>query len=162
MQSALRSEQLVSLQDEIVYVKAYLALEQARLNDRLHIDWELPADDALEHLVPALVLQPLVENAVIHGIAPQPKGGSVTIAIRQQNGDIALQVIDDGCGIDQQRLITLLDAAPPQPGHGCIGLRNIDGRLRALYGDTYRLIIDSVIGQGTRAEIRIPLTSDDK
>jgi LytS/YehU family sensor histidine kinase len=160
MQNALRAEQFVSLQDEIDYVKAYLALEQARLNDRLQISWHLPMDDDLEHPVPALILQPLVENAVIHGIAPQLAGGAVNITIDRSKGDLLLRVTDDGCGADPERLAELLDNTGHPPERACIGLRNIDGRLRNLYGDPYRLAIESAVGQGTRAEIRIPLGSN--
>lgn len=157
MQNALHAEQFVSLQDEIDYVKAYLALEQARLNDRLQISWHLPTDADLEHPVPALILQPLVENAVLHGIAPQLAGGTVTITIGRSNGDLTLRVADDGCGVAPERLADLLENGGSQPERECIGLRNIDGRLRNLYGDPYRLVIESTVGQGTRAEIRIPL-----
>jgi hypothetical protein len=158
LQSALHSEQFISLQDEIAFVEAYLSLEQARLNDRLRVNWDLLAGDVLEHPVPALILQPLVENAVIHGISPQLEGGTVTISMSRVNGSLLLCVTDDGCGTDQKRLIDLLNSASPPPVRSCIGLRNIDGRLRALYGDMYGLAIESVIGHGTRAEIRIPLS----
>jgi signal transduction histidine kinase len=160
LQSALHSEQFISLQDEITFVKAYLSLEQARLNDRLRVHWDLLTGDILDHPVPALILQPLVENAVIHGIAPQMEGGTVTIGMRRANGNLVLYVTDDGCGTDQQQLFDLLNGAPPPLERGCIGLRNIDGRLRALYGDMYGLAIESAVGHGTRAEIHIPFAEN--
>jgi two-component system LytT family sensor kinase len=109
-----------------------------------------------------LILQPLVENAVIHGIAPQLEGGTLTITIGQSNGDLTLRVADDGCGTDPQQLAALLDGTQPPQERECIGLRNIDGRLRNLYGDPYRLAVESAVGRGTRAEIRIPLGLDSQ
>lgn len=75
-QHSLRSGQFVTLKQELEHVRAYLALEQARLTQRLSVTWTILAEDQLGTLVPTLCLQPLVENAVKHGIAPQPKGAA--------------------------------------------------------------------------------------
>ncbi len=157
-QRALRSGEFIPLQDELGYVEAYLALEKARLDERLHIDWQIDqgqAGDWAEQPVPTLILQPLVENAVIHGVAKKPEGGRVQIAISPADGDLILRVEDDGPGIPPERLADIHQ--PDGEGAKAIGLRNVDSRLRALYGDAYGLAIESQVGVGTRAEIRIPL-----
>ena len=76
-QRALRSGEFVPLRDELSYVKSYLALEKARLDERLQVEWIVPGEDHLDHPVPTLILQPIVENAVVHGIATESGGGTV-------------------------------------------------------------------------------------
>lgn len=153
-QRALHAGEFVPLRDEISYVEAYLALEQARLEERLQVTWSIQAETALDRLLPTLVLQPVVENAVLHGVARKPGGGTICISIEAASDDLLLQVEDDGPGIDPARLAEILD--PARANSTSIGLHNIDGRLRALYGEAYRLAIESEVGRGTCVEIRIP------
>lgn len=154
-QRALRSGESVTLRDELGYVEAYLALERARLGERLRVEWSLGEEDYLEYRVPTLILQPVVENAVLHAIAKKPDGGTIHIDVKVVAGDLLLQVEDDGPGIDPGRLAEIL--GPPEEDSPAVGLRNVDGRLRMLYGDDYRLVVVSEVGCGTRVEIRIPL-----
>jgi LytS/YehU family sensor histidine kinase len=155
-QHALRSGDFVPLRKELEYVAAYLALEQTRLEDRLQITWLLPPEDSflMKQPVPTLILQPIVENAVLHGIAKQMEGGTVQITIEQREDDLVMGVADDGCGMTSAQLARILDSA--QSGTS-IGLQNVDGRLRSIYGDEYRLRIQSQLGAGTQLQIRIPL-----
>jgi LytS/YehU family sensor histidine kinase len=154
-QRALRSGEFVSLQDELDYVASYLALEEARLDERLRVEWTIEVDDWLEHPVPTLILQPIVENAVIHGVAKNPEGGTVHITAERVGNDLVLRVEDDGPGIEPAKLVQVL--IPGQESTTSIGLRNVDGRLRALYGETNGLVIDSETERGTRVEIKIPV-----
>ncbi len=154
-QRALRAGEFVPLQDEISYIEAYLALEKARLDQRLQINWSIQAKAWLEYPVPTLIFQPVVENAVVHGIAKKAKGGTVSITIARTDNNLLLQVEDDGLGIDSVRLAEIL--TPEQPKTTSIGLRNIDGRLRMLYGESYRLAIESEAGRGACVKIKIPI-----
>jgi LytS/YehU family sensor histidine kinase len=154
-QRALRSGEFVPLRDELSYVEAYLALEKARLDERLEVEWAVNAEALLDHPVPTLILQPIVENAVTHGIARKPEGGTVRITIEEADGDLLLRVEDDGAGIEPTRLVEILD---PGQASSAIGLRNIDGRLRALYGEDYRLTVESEVERGTVVQIKIPIT----
>lgn len=154
-QRALRSGEFVPLQDELSYVEAYLALEKARLGERLQVEWAVQVEDWLDFPVPTLILQPIVENAVVHGIAGKSGGGTVRITAGQVDDDLVLRVEDDGPGIEPDRLAKIV--SPAGTNNGSIGLRNVDGRLRALYGEDHRLIIESEAGRGTRVEIRIPI-----
>jgi signal transduction histidine kinase len=138
----------VSLAQEIEQTKAYLALEQARYTTRLSVVWKIPEHLDLNRLVPTLTLQPLVENAVRHGIAPQPEGGTVTIILLEEQQTLTIRVIDNGVGF--QPLKTRDDETH-------IGLHNISERLRLLYGANYGLQIDSKPAQGTTATLRLPL-----
>jgi two-component system, LytTR family, sensor kinase len=140
----------VPLADEMDYVRRYLDIEQVRFGDRLRTEIDV-ASDVWEAAVPAFVLQPLIENAVRHAIAPRESGGSITIEARRIGDALTLSIVDDGPGIRDQ---------PPHDGNGNgngrIGLTNTRDRLRQLYGDRGRLELTSATGGGTRAAIEIP------
>ena len=161
-QRALSAGEFVPLRDEISYVEAYLALEKARLDERLNIIWTNLAKDYLDTAVPTLVLQPLVENAIIHGIGQKPEGGTIHIVLNRVADDLLIQLDDDGTGFDVSRVLngSQTHAAAPallEPERPSIGLRNVDERLRMLYGEAYRLHIESEPGKGTRIVFKIPL-----
>ncbi|MDF3003018.1 MAG: hypothetical protein K0Q48_3137 [Bacillota bacterium] len=121
------SDQLVSLSDEIELAKAYIAIEKARFGNRLNVSFHIRGE--IEQIkVPILVLQPIIENAIIHGILPKIEGGSVDINIRRDLDKLFFSVRDDGVGISEKNLRTVLE----QKGSH-IGLSNIDSRLRRLY-----------------------------
>lgn len=153
-QRVLRSGASVALRDELGYSQAYLALEQARLGERLVATWTVADERLLDYAVPTLILQPLVENAVKHGLAPKEQGGRLEVALEQRGGDIAILVRDDGVGIAPARLSELLDAEYRGPS---IGLNNINRRLATLYGPAYRLEIESAEGAGTCVRLRLPM-----
>jgi LytS/YehU family sensor histidine kinase len=159
-QRTLSAGQFVTLREEVEHVEAYLALEKARLDERLQIIWTNFAKDQLDQLVPTLILQPIVENAVIHGLAPQTEGGTLHIVINKIGPDLLLQVDDNGAGFDRTQVEQ--DRATPSTVNptprSAIGLRNVDERLRMLYGEEYRLLVESEPGHGTRVILRIPLT----
>lgn len=159
-QRTLSAGQFVTLREEIEHVEAYLALEKARLDERLHIIWTNLAKEQLDHLIPTLILQPIVENAVIHGLAPQTDGGTIHIVINKVGQDLLIQVDDDGVGFEVTRLgqaAPAESAVLAQERHPTIGLHNVDERLRRLYGEAYRLLIESEPGHGARVIIRVPL-----
>ncbi|MEZ4831835.1 MAG: histidine kinase [Caldilineaceae bacterium] len=158
-QRSLSAGEFVSLREEINHVEAYLALEKARLEERLQIVWTNLAEDQQDLPVPTLILQPLVENAVIHGISPRTEGGALHIVINQVGDDLLIQIDDNGVGFDPP----LLTAAAPDTSSDngrdrpAIGLRNVDSRLRRLYGSAYGLILTSKPGKGTRAIVKVPV-----
>jgi two-component system LytT family sensor kinase len=104
--------------------------------------------------VPTLILRLIVENAVIHGIGPKVEGGALHIVLNEVGDDLLLQVDDDGVGFDINQLHLIGEGAREKSP---IGSRNVDERLRMLYGDAHRLLIESAPERGTRVVIRIPL-----
>src|SRR5205807_9329643 len=102
-------------------------------------------------VVPAMSVQPLVENAVRHGVEQRAGTGRVEITAQEVGGDIELRVRDDGCGIEPERLPAVLAGAG-----GGIGLSNVDARLRATFGERYALRIESEVGEGTTAVMTVP------
>ena len=149
MQYALRAGgeygDRVTLADELRFTRAYLALESLRLGERLRVD-EAIAPATLAVRIPALTLQPLVENAIRHGIGPRPTGGTVTIRSAGVNGSIALEVIDDGVGLGAAQ-----PAAPD--GHGLDLVRR---RLRAAFGEAARIEMSAPEQGGLRVRLDLP------
>ena len=137
----------VPLDDELDLLGHYLEIERARFTDRL--DVAMDVDDGMRSaLVPTLILQPLVENAIKHGIAPRGEGGRVEIAAQRMNGHLVLHVCDDGPGLP-----------PGGVKREGVGLRNTRDRLEKIYGDEARLTLSNRPEGGLDAEVRIPFTS---
>jgi two-component sensor histidine kinase len=136
----------VRLEEELEFVRRYLTIEQARFGERLRVVSEVSAA-ALQVQVPGLLLQPLVENAVGHGVAPLRRGGTVRIAARIEAEELVVEVSDDGRGLPPH-------GDPVRPGHG---LDNVRQRLATLYGERGRLsLAPGDGGSGAVATIRIP------
>jgi two-component system, LytTR family, sensor kinase len=136
----------VALADEIDYVRQYLEIERVRFGERLRTEIDV-ASDAWEAAVPSFVLQPLIENAVRHAIAPRESGGAITIEARRVGDMLRVAIVDDGNGIRDDVVSN---------GTGKIGLANTRDRLRQLYGDRGRIDLTSGPSDGTRATIEIP------
>jgi two-component system LytT family sensor kinase len=140
----------VTLGEELDHVERYLRLEQARFRDSLHVSLDVPAATR-GAVVPAMSVQPLVENAVRHGVERRAGTGRIVIEARVVHGDVELSVSDDGTGIEPELVPLVLAGAG-----GGIGLSNVDARLRATFGDRYALRIDSRVGEGTTATMTVP------
>jgi two-component sensor histidine kinase len=138
--------QQVSLKQELDFLERYLGIERIRFSDRLavHLDVE---PDTLDARVPNLILQPLVENAIRHGIAPRAEGGRLDVRARRRKGKLELSVHDDGNGMEQGR------AGEASNG---IGLANCRARLTQLYGDTHGFEVGRSSGGGFSVVITLP------
>jgi two-component system LytT family sensor kinase len=144
----LRSqEHFVTLREELAAVDEYLDIERVRFGPTLVIDKDID-EDSLDVLVPSMILQPLVENSIKHGLSRKVGQGRILIRSRRQAGHAVIEIADDGVGMPAERLEST-------ETHG-IGLRNVNERLRVIYGANYELKIHSVPGQGTSARIEIP------
>jgi two-component system LytT family sensor kinase len=144
----LRSQDhFVTLREELAAIDEYLDIECVRFGSRLKVVKDIdPA--SLDVIVPSLILQPLVENSLRHGLAPKIGDGQITIRSRREAGHAVIEVIDNGLGTTQDRL-------DPDRQAG-IGLRNVNERLHVIYGANYRLRLFSIPGEGTRARLEIP------
>ncbi|HTP23452.1 MAG TPA: histidine kinase [Solirubrobacteraceae bacterium] len=140
----------VTLGEEIEHVERYLRLEQARFRESLHVTIDVP-ESTHGTVVPAMSVQPLVENAVRHGVERGAGTGRVTISAQIVGGDVELRVSDDGAGIEPERLEAVLAGAG-----GGIGVSNVDARLRATFGERYALRIESTVHEGTTAVMSVP------
>jgi signal transduction histidine kinase len=138
----------VPLAEELEMARAYLDIERARFGDRLRVETHVDPP-SLQHLIPNLILQPLVENALLHGLSRKRGGGTVRIDARLADGCLELSVGDDGLGMPATALERVYE-------HG-IGLRNLRDRLERLYGPAHLPQITSAPGSGTRVRLRLPV-----
>ena len=135
----------VPLQEELEFLQKYLEIEQTRFQDRLTVEYEIDPD-TLDAEVPRLILQPIVENAIKHGVAPRTAPGRITIGSRLENNQVSLMVRDNGPGLSDSARAGL---------HEGVGLSNTRDRLECLYGTAQALnLIES--GQGLSVEMRLP------
>ena len=152
------SEEMVPLQAELDLVYAYVRLEKARFRERIQVEEDIETQ-ALSGKLPVFTLQPLVENAIRHGLSPKLEGGILTIRIWRDNSHIAIEVTDNGVGIAADKLaaITRFDGSAAKYTSGAgIGLSNVNKRLRLAFGPSYGLRITSTEGGGTRILTAIP------
>lgn len=145
------NNEVVNLSRELDTVRSYLEVEKARFGDKLEIVYNIP--EHIECSLPPLLLQPIVENAVKHGIFQKVEGGIVEISAQDQNGAVELMVKDNGVGMTRETLASLFKKGE---NPGSIGLKNVNDRLKSKYGRDYGLRIDSQLGQGTVVSMRIP------
>ncbi|MFB7879035.1 sensor histidine kinase [Nocardia sp. NPDC056064] len=150
------------LADELRNIERYLALEQARFGDALDVRLRI-APEVLGVVLPFLALQPLVENAVRHGLAGGGRGGQLSIVASDAGTDCLISVEDDGIGMDPDLLRSgALDAVdtgtgPARTGEAAhVGLANVDDRLRAAFGNDYGLVVETAPGAGTKVSMRVP------
>lgn len=141
-------DSLTTLESELELVSAYVHIEKARFGPRLEVEYEVDADTMLR--LPPLVLQPLVENAIRHGLMTQRKGGKVKLTVKDTPTGTYLSVEDNGCGMSERKLEELRSRDTNQRG---VGLWNISQRIKLLYGE--ELVIESAEGRGTRVSFRI-------
>lgn len=141
----------VSLKEELEFLQAYLQIHQTLMGRRLEVVWKIEPE-TLDALVPNLILQPLVENAVQHGIAPLEEGGQIEISSQRLDGQLLLQVRDNGRGLATDEI---------KPGG--VGLSNTQARLKNLYGDAHRFKISALAnGGGTSINLEIPFREQAK
>jgi two-component system, LytTR family, sensor kinase len=144
----LRSQDhFVTLREELEAVDEYLDIECIRFGPQLVVEKEI-APDTLDRVVPSMLLQPLVENSIKHGFADKVDPGRILLKSTRQEGLIVIEIIDNGAGIAAERLAGVMD-------HG-IGLRNVNERLRVLYGAGCQLHLHSVAGRGTSVRLEVP------
>ena len=143
-----QQDNLTTLREELDFIDAYLSIEMVRFGDKLHFVKEVDPD-TLDLLVPSMLLQPLVENSIRHGLASKVDGGTIRVRSRRLGNQLQIVVEDDGVGIPEARLARMFE-------QGGIGVNNVNERLKVLYGDSYRMWIDSRPGEGASTGIEIP------
>ncbi|WP_433274982.1 sensor histidine kinase [Actinosynnema sp. CS-041913] len=142
-----------TLADELTNIHRYLTIEQARYGPRLNVRLKI-APEVLQVVLPFLVLQPLVENAVRHGLAKKPGGGLLTIIAEDNGAEALISVEDDGVGMDPDRLFEDLKDAHQTGAH--VGLGNINHRMRAVFGDDYALVVETAPDAGMKIILKVP------
>ena len=147
-----RHGDFTTLAEELRSIHSYLLLERARFGDRLEVTLQI-APETLSTVIPFLSLQPLVENSVRHGLERKEGGGRITISAEAAGMNVQITVEDDGAGVDPDAVEALLSGSG---GADHIGLRNVDSRMRQVYGDAYGLVVETNLGAGTLVRLLVP------
>ncbi len=152
-----RHGDFTTLAEELRCIDRYLLLERARFGERVQVSLRI-APEVLSTVIPFLSLQPLVENAVRHGLEAKEGPGHITICANDSGAFAEVTIEDDGVGMDPVQLQSML-AGHTDGEH--VGLRNVDARLRQVYGDDHGLVIETAPGEGTLITMRVPKSQPD-
>ncbi len=146
-----KAENYSVLREEIAFIDDYLAIEMVRFGEKLKFEKEIePA--TLSRFVPSMILQPIIENSIRHGLANKVEGGTVRLRTWLDGTRLNISIEDDGVGIAEEKLESLFESG--------IGVSNVNERLRVLFGAGYRIAVDSKPGAGTKTRIEIPDLED--
>ena len=158
LRAGISGDRLITLERELELLEKYLDIQSLRFEDRFA--WEIDVDERFQHcIVPKLILQPLVENSIIHGVANMDDG-YIKLSAREKSGTLILSVQDNGVGIPQDVLDWLNDPDRDVPG-GHLGLKNVDRIVRLYYGGDYGISAYSAAGEGSLVELRLPMNKEE-
>lgn len=142
-----KDDNLTPLRDELAFIDDYLSIEMVRFGEKLKFIKEVEPQ-TLDRLVPSMLLQPIVENSIKHGLSKKLNGGTIRLRSRLVESNLEIVIEDDGVGIDESKLENLFEQG--------IGVSNVNERLKVLFDGEYRMYIDSKPGEGTRTQLDIP------
>jgi two-component system LytT family sensor kinase len=142
-----RTDNFTPLRDELGFIQDYLSIEMVRFGEKLRFISDV-APDTMDMQLPSMLLQPLIENCIKHGLSSKLEGGTITLRTKRGPGRLLIAVEDDGVGIPEEQLATMLDRG--------VGVNNVNERLKVLFGSNYQMRIDSKPGAGTRIELDVP------
>ena len=145
---SLTQKEPIPIAKELVHVKNYIDIEQLRFGDRLKIEYDI---DEIDFKLPALTIQPIVENAIKHGVNQKPEGGTVRITVSETSTDYIICVEDDGVGYDVNVV--------KNDGRSHVGISNITKRLQSMMSAT--ISTESAVGKGTTVTVKIPKKDED-
>lgn len=158
----------VTFSDELDNAENYFVIQRCRFGDKVGLELELENERLLEARMPKLILQPLVENAVSHGLEGKLGAGTVRIVVDSSEQTLFLRVRDDGLGMPDERVAQLNEqftqspTAAPEQQRGGIALRNVNSRIRLMFGEDYGLRIFSAVGVGTECCVTLPLLFEEE
>lgn len=153
--SLSKGKDIVSIKDEIMHVTTYVEIQNKRFEDAIKLELDID-ENTFEYKTLKILLQPIVENSIIHGILQkESKNGTIRISVKLDKGIITICVKDDGLGMTQERLNELFSLESSDQHHG-YGIKNINERVKLYYGDQYGILYKSEVNKGTTVEIKIP------
>jgi two-component system sensor histidine kinase YesM len=150
-------QEWITVRQEIEHIQDYIAIMQLRYDSSFEMNFKLQ-EEALDGKMIKLILQPLVENAIFHGLEPKRGGGTIRIEVEREVRDLVLTVSDDGVGMTEEQLENIWSPHRRSSPNGFnnIGIVNIQERVRLHFGNKYGLSIASRFGEGTRVAVRMP------
>ena len=162
-------ETLATLQDELQHVQDYFYIQKYRFEDRVNLDIQVEEDDLYECYLPKISLQPIVENAVAHGLEDFDGKGLVSIRVKKTESRLYIRIADNGVGMEPEQLKRLNEQLRDgqvkvhltgTPKHTGIAIKNVNSRIRISFGEQFGLHYRSILGEGTEAEMILPLIDD--
>ena len=152
-----QGKDIISIREELAHVRSYLEIQQVRYQDILHYEITVP-EDLYEYKIPKITIQPLVENALYHGIKNKRGQGTITVTGKRNENGFVLYVRDNGIGMTQERLNEVRAGIQKlsYTGKEIYGLYNVNERIRLNFGETYGISIESTYGEGTCVSISLP------
>lgn len=158
-----QGKDIISIREELQHVKSYLEIQQVRYQDILKYEIQVPGE-LDKYLIPKITIQPIVENALYHGIKNKRGLGRIRVSGKKEEGGFAIQVEDNGIGINEERLRQVRDKIQYRtPAENDIyGLYNVNERIRLNFGEKFGISIESVYGEGTVVSIHLPYGEEGK
>lgn len=152
-----RGKDIIPVKEEVLHVRSYLEIQQVRYQDILNYEIDMP-EELGRYMIPKITIQPLVENALYHGIKNKRGSGTIHIRGRRQEGLLVIEIEDDGIGISKERLWQVNDGIRKKvlTGKDIYGLYNVNERIRLNFGEEYGINIESTYGEGTVVRIKLP------
>ena len=148
-------QDMISLKQEIENLKNYVFINQVRYGEQVNVEYYI-MPQCEECRVPKLILQPFIENAFFHAF-PEGSTGNISIFAGLNKGEVVLEIVDDGVGIEEGQLTDIISKQGPKSEHFTgIGINNVDDRIKLIYGNAYGIQIKSEKGAGTTVTLRIP------
>lgn len=156
-----RGKDIIPVKEEVLHVRSYLEIQQVRYQDILNYEIDVP-EELGRYMIPKITIQPLVENALYHGIKNKRGSGTIHIRGRRQEGLLVIEIEDDGIGISKERLWQVNDGIRKKvlTGKDIYGLYNVNERIRLNFGEEYGINIESNYGEGTVVRILLPCTEE--
>lgn len=155
------SREFVTIRESLNTLEAYIGIQQIRFADKFVVDTEIE-EAIMDHKIPTLILQPLVENAMIHGLEPKPGIGTLMIRGFVKQGRLIFQIQDDGIGMEETELAALIASLNDRDGTEHIGLKNVNQRIKLYYGDAYGVSVESMPGRGSSFTLTLPFLEEWK
>jgi two-component system sensor histidine kinase YesM len=156
-----QGKDIITIEEETLHFTCYLKIQQVRYQDILDYEITIP-EDLGNSLIPKITLQPLIENALYHGIKNKRGGGRIKVGGRLEESLCILTVEDNGIGMKEERLQEVTREINSKTGNkkDCYGLYNVNERIQLKFGEEYGLRIHSVYGEGTKVEVYLPYTGE--
>lgn len=157
-----RGKDIIPLKEELLHVRSYLEIQQVRYQDILNYEINVPEEELGRYMIPKITIQPLVENALYHGIKNKRGSGKIEIRGRKQEEMLVIEIEDNGIGISKERLWQVKDGIQKKvlTGKDIYGLYNVNERIRLNFGEEYGIDIHSVYGEGTTVRILLPCVEE--
>ncbi len=163
MRYSLEKKSFVRLGEEVKSLKDYIAIQNYRYRDKMVAEIEI-VESLMSLYIPRLLIQPILENAIVHGIEEKLDKGHILVAARREDEDLYIQIMDDGVGMTEETMSHILreDYSMKKSGHTSIGVVNVNRRIQMIYGKDYGLLVQSVLGAGTKITIHIPAREEEQ